>query len=147
MGMRRAMISIAIALAGLVGAAGPTDAVAAGDALFGAPAWKSVKVVKEGERHPLFEGTTVRLKFRHEGDHDTARWNAECNLFGAPVEVRRRRLEIGQIIGTIVGCADRLHRQDRWLDHFFRSDPRWVRHARKLRLAAGDNRIVLRRHA
>jgi heat shock protein HslJ len=147
MGMlTRVTIPIAVVLLGLVGASSTAHATGEGNALFG-PAYKSVKVVNDGDPHPLFEDTTIRLKFRHEDERDVAVWRADCNLFAAPVEVRPKRLELGLISGTEVGCAQRLHRQDRWLAGFFGSDPKWARHGRTLRLDSGADRIVLKRRA
>jgi hypothetical protein len=105
MGMvTRVTIPIALGVAAFVAVSGAARSVDDGNALFGAPAWKSAKVVKGGKSHPLFDETAV-------------------------------------------GCAQRLHRQDRWLGRFFGSDPKWARHGRTLRLDSGADRIVLKRRA
>jgi heat shock protein HslJ len=140
-----AKVAIALGLVAVAGSAVTAPAGGGGHELFG-PAFKSVKVVENGERHALFDETTVRLKFRHEDARDVVVWRGDCNLFGAEVDVTRRRLALGAITGTAVGCDARRHRQDRWLGRFLGSNPKWELRGRRLKLAEGNDRIVFRRH-
>ena len=135
----------AVAVVAAVGVGWVAQAGGSGSALFG-PAYDSTAVTKNGEPHELVEGTRIRVKFVHE-DHDVVRWRSGCNQFGAGVEVTPKRLEVGQIGGTEVGCAKRLHRQDEWIARVFGSDPKWIRQGRRLKLRAGDDAITLRRRA
>ena len=101
-------------------------------------------MLEDGERHPLFEGTKVRVDFRHEARGDIVAWRAECNYFGADVDVTERRLVIGETVQTDMGCFKPQMRQDRWMARFFGADPKWrIRHEEKLRLTAGDRVIRL----
>jgi heat shock protein HslJ len=104
-------------------------------------------VLKGGQEHPLFDDTRIDVDFNHRDDYDVVTWQADCNLFGARVEVTEQRLVAGQIEGTHQGCAKRRRaRQDRWLVRFFDADPKWrIRRNDRLKLTAGDRVIRLRR--
>ena len=106
----------------------------------------STAVIKDGERRQLFEGTKIRLDFEHRADYDVVRWQADCNVFGADVDVTEKLLVTGQIEGTSQGCPKARLRRDRWMLRFFRSDPRWrIPREGRLKLRAGDRVIRLRR--
>jgi hypothetical protein len=141
--LRSKVAWFALALAGLLCVPG-AQASEGGEALFG-PAFKSVRVVKDGERHPLFDEATVRLKFADYDGRDFAGWSVDCNSFGARVDVGPRRLDLWRPHSTLIGCDRRRERQDRWLANFLISDPRWSLDGRMLKLGEGDDRIVLQR--
>ena len=143
--LRSKIAWLVLALAGLV-CAPAAHAGNQGEELFG-PAFKSVKVVKDGERHPLFDDATVRLKFTDHDGRDVAGWNVDCNFFGARVDVGQKRLELWRPFQTLIGCDRRRERQDRWVANFLTSDPRWSLDGRRLKLGEGDDRIVLERRA
>ena len=104
----------------------------------------STAVLKDGERHPLFEETKIRVDFRHEAEGDVVSWRADCNYFGADVDVTEKRLVIGEIVQTRMGCFKARLRRDRWMGRFFGSDPRWrTRPGERLKLTAGDRVIRL----
>jgi hypothetical protein len=126
------------------GAAGSSSGGEPGAALFNHP-YVSTDVIKNGEPDPLVEGTRIRLKLAHEAKKDVARWNAGCNGFGARVDVKPKRLEIGAISQTLAKCAKPIMRQERWVAHFLGSDPRWHRSGGRLRLRRGDDVIKFRR--
>jgi heat shock protein HslJ len=126
------------------GAAGSSSGREPGAALFD-HRWVSTDVIKNGDPDPLVEGTRIRLKLAHEDTKDVARWNAGCNAFGARVDVKPKRLEIGAISQTEAKCANPIMRQETWVARFFGSDPRWHRSGGKLRLRRGDDVIKLRR--
>ncbi len=136
--------TVALSTGGLMLAVGAAEARAPGDALFEQP-YRSTAVIKDGEPHPLFGDTRVSLEFERRDDYDVMRWSARCNSFAARVEVRPQRLVTGPIIGTLIGCADRLHRQDGWLTRFFGRDPEWTRNAGKLKLRSRGDVIRFRR--
>jgi heat shock protein HslJ len=123
---------------------GSVHAGEAGSGLFGAPAYLSTSVKKNGAPHELIEGTRIRVKFARE-DHDVIRWRSGCNHYGAQVDITPKRLQVGTITSTAIGCAKRFHRQDEWVASVFEADPKWARHGRRLRLKAGDDVIKLRR--
>ena len=105
-------------------------------------------VLKNGERHPLFERTKIRVDFDHGTEQDGVSWKADCNTFVAPVEITQERLVIGQVVQTDMGCPGPYGRRDRWMSRFFHSDPRWrIRRDDRLKLTAGDRVIKLRRRA
>ena len=109
----------------------------------------STAVLKNGERKPLFEGTKIRVDFDRGAEHDDLGWQADCNWFGAPVDVTDDHLIlIGPGYQTDMGCAGTQRRQDRWMWRFFNSDPRWrIRSGERLKLTAGDRviRLISRR--
>lgn len=128
-------------------AAGPAQAAGDRADLFGR-GYVSTAVLRDGERHPLFEGTKIRVDLNHRADHDGVSWEADCNYFGAPVEITEERLVIGQVVQTDMGCPGPYGRRDRWMLRFFRSDPNWrIRRDDRLKLTAGDRVIRLRRRA
>ena len=143
-GALRRSAAVALALVAAVALlAMPAAAGGAGAGLFG-KRHLSIRVVKDGAPHQLVEGTRVRLSFHHEATRDVVRWSAGCNLFGARVNVAPKRLRIGQVTSTDVGCRPALARQDRWIARFFGSDPWWAKRGARLRLKSGDDRIVFR---
>jgi heat shock protein HslJ len=126
-------------------AAGSVHAASDRAELFGR-GYVSTAVLKDGERQPLFEETKVRVDLNHRDNYDNVTWRADCNYFGAPVEVTDERLVIGEIAGTDMGCSGDLLRRDRWMLRFFRSDPKWrIRRDDRLKLTAGDRVIRLRK--
>lgn len=62
-------------------------------------------------------------------------------------QVRALGLWIGQITGTTVGCSQERYRQDRWVNGFFGSDPRWTLAEGILTLRSGETVIKLKRRA
>lgn len=115
--------------------------------LFGG-AYVSTAVTKGGKPHPLFEGTEIRVQFEPGDEYDSVHWKAECNDFGAHVDITDERLETGQISGTEIGCPTGLARQDNWMGRLFGSDPKWrARQGRSLKLTVGWRAVKLRRPA
>jgi heat shock protein HslJ len=111
-------------------------------------AYLSTAVTKGGEPHPLFEGTDIRVEFEDGEHHETVQWRADCNDFGARVDITDERLITGQISGTEIGCPAALVQQDEWMGRFFGSDPKWLaRQDRTLRLTSGARVVKLRRPA
>ena len=137
---------ITLAVVGLMAMVGATEAQGAERQVLGNQ-YNSISVVRDGEPHELVEGTRIFLGFEQRDRYDVVSWNAGCNSAGARVKIRARRLVTGQISGTRRACTDALHRQDRWLERFFRRDPRWSLRGKRLRLRSGDDVIRLRRRA
>jgi len=52
-------------------------------------------------------------------------WEANCNGFGAQMHVGHKRLRLGAITASAVGCPNLSGRQDSWLESLFSADPRW----------------------
>jgi hypothetical protein len=135
---------LAVLVLAVLLAAGPAQAGDRAD-LFGR-GWISTAVLEDGERLPLFEGAKIRVDFDHGADHDAISWKADCNYFGAKVDVTEERLLIGQGLQTTQGCPKPRHRRDRWMNRFFSSDPKWrIRQDARLKLTAGDRVIRLHR--
>lgn len=106
----------------------------------------STAVLKNGVRAPLLEGTKIHVDFWRRKGSASVRWWADCNYFGARVDITDERLVTGQVVGTEMYCGERRRRrQDRWMLRFFSSDPKWrIPRAGRLRLSAGDRVIKLR---
>ena len=143
--MRGRKRHVAAVLSAVLLAAGSAQAESDSGELFGR-GWVSTKVLKSGEPHPLFARTKVRVDFERRSGPDSVRWRADCNYFGAPLQVTDERLLTGQIGGTDMPCAGRQLRRDRWLTRFFAADPKWrVPRPGALKLVAGDRVIRFRR--
>lgn len=131
----------------LLSTAGSTQAASDPGDLFGR-GWVSTTVLKDGEEHPLFQGTKIHVNFDHRSDYDIVTWTADCNYFGADVHVANERLFTGQVSGTEQYCLKPQRRQDRWLVRFFGADPKWrIRRNETLKLTRGERVIKLRRRA
>ncbi len=52
-------------------------------------------------------------------------WEANCNGSGAQMHVGHKRMWLGSITSSSVGCANLWGRQDRWLMSLFTADPHW----------------------
>lgn len=71
-------------------------------------------------------------------------WEANCNGSGAQMHVGHKRMRLGPITSSAVGCANLLGRQDRWLMSLFTADPRWQLKRSLLVLRAGQRVLRLR---
>lgn len=71
-------------------------------------------------------------------------WEANCNGSGARMRVGHKRMRLGPIASTAVGCANLPGRQDRWLMNLFTADPRWQLKRDLLVLRAGQRVLRLR---
>jgi heat shock protein HslJ len=71
-------------------------------------------------------------------------WKANCNGSGARLRVRHKRMRLGPVASTAIGCPDLSGRQDRWLMNLFTADPRWRLSRRLLVLRAGRQVLRLR---
>jgi heat shock protein HslJ len=103
----------------------------------------STSVTESGRQRPLLPGTRVEVTFEDRQEGGVARWNVGCNTFGAPVVINEDRLNVGDIAGTTMGCAEERYAQDEWSNSFFASDPHWQLIGNRLTLAAGDTTIEL----
>lgn len=70
---------------------------------------------------PLVPGTELTVTFAQ----GAVEFRAGCNHMGADVEVTAGRLEVGEIVGTSMGCGGALHEQEDWVSDFFASNPTW----------------------
>ncbi len=124
------------------GPAGPGDdrAREGPEALWGRT-FLSVAVTEDGAERALVEGTRIELSFDDDGRNLGA--HAGCNHMGAEVEIDGERLRVGDIAQTLIGCPSDLEEQDRWLDGFLRSDPRWSLAGDALTLTSGGTEIEL----
>lgn len=71
-------------------------------------------------------------------------WEANCNGSGAQMQVGHKRMRLGSITSSAVGCANLSGRQDRWLMTLFTADPRWQLKRSLLVLRAGRRVLRLR---
>jgi heat shock protein HslJ len=70
-------------------------------------------------------------------------WEANCNGSGARMRVGHKRMRLGPIVSSAVGCANLSGRQDRWLIDLFTADPRWRLKRSLLVLRAGLRELRL----
>jgi heat shock protein HslJ len=105
----------------------------------------STAVTEDGEPRPLVHGTRIRVTFEERKDQGIVRWQADCNTFGADVQITADVLRVGEIEGTAMGCRDDLHEQDEWLTGFIGADPRWRLSDARLTLTSGETVIELKR--
>jgi hypothetical protein len=132
---------VAVALASLAAAEAASD-----QAPLFPRSYVSTAVRENGVRLPLFERTKIHVDFERRKGSAGVSWRADCNFFGARVDITDTRLVTGQIVGTDQACRGVPRRQDRWTVRFFASDPKWrIRDEGRLRLRAGDRVIKLRR--
>jgi hypothetical protein len=71
-------------------------------------------------------------------------WEANCNGSGAQMHVGHKRMRLGSITSSAVGCPNLLGRQDSWLMSLFTADPRWQLKRGLLVLRAGRRVLRLR---
>jgi heat shock protein HslJ len=104
----------------------------------------SVAVTEDGESRPLVAGTRIKVTFEKREGGGGLRWQADCNIQGAGVEITPDRLVLTEgVSGTAQDCGDELHRQDEWLADFFGSDPYWFLTDKRLALTTGETVIEL----
>jgi hypothetical protein len=94
------------------------------DDLF-ASAYISMSVSVDGRPHAIFNRDPIFIDFHDRRLQDVALFEVDCNAFSAAVEIKRRRIEVGRIEGTEIGCPDERERRDRWIVRFLGSDPKW----------------------
>ncbi|HET6830293.1 MAG TPA: META domain-containing protein [Solirubrobacterales bacterium] len=82
----------------------------------------------------------VTLQFTADGHIG---WQADCNSFGAEVEITADRLLVGEIAGTLVGCPEPELEQDEDLSGFFESDPNWRLDGDRLTLSTDSVEVAL----
>jgi len=68
-------------------------------------------------------------------------WEANCNGFGAQMHVGHKRLRLGSITASAVGCPNLWGRQDSWLESLFAADPHWQL-KRGLLVLGGAHRVL-----
>jgi heat shock protein HslJ len=103
----------------------------------------SVSVTENGEPRPLVAGTRIELTFEARDEDGSLALRAGCNILGAGLRITPSRLVVDAVGGTEMGCADELHRQDRWVASFFGSDPAWRLDGDRLTLTSDATVIEL----
>jgi META domain len=71
-------------------------------------------------------------------------WEANCNGSGAQMHVGHKRMRLGSITSSAVGCPNLWGRQDSWLMSLFTADPHWRLKRGLLVLRAGRRTLRLR---
>ena len=102
-------------------------------------------VSTSGDPQDLVADAEVALTFEQREDTTLLRWQAGCNTFGAHLDVEPKRLVVGEVSGTEIGCPDPRHRQDVRLLGFFGSDPEWELAGDRLRLSSSGAVLELTR--
>jgi heat shock protein HslJ len=67
----------------------------------------------------LVDGSTIRLEL----SDGRVSINAGCNQMSGPVTIETDRLDVGELMSTMMGCDEPLMAQDAWLTEFFMADP------------------------
>jgi heat shock protein HslJ len=100
----------------------------------------SGQITEGGEPRPLVEGTRIEIGFSDDG---RLRATAGCNTLSGPVEVQARRIVVGELSSTRIGCPPERHEQDRWLAEVLTADPAYELRGTRLLLESGDTAIRL----
>jgi heat shock protein HslJ len=100
----------------------------------------SEQVTEGGEPRPLVEGTRIEIGFSDDG---RLRATAGCNTLSGAVEVQARRIVVGELASTRIGCPPERHDQDRWLAGVLTADPVYELRGTRLVLESGDTAIRL----
>lgn len=67
----------------------------------------------------------IKLSLSHSRRGQWIGWEANCNGSGAQMHIGHKRMRLGSITSSSVGCPNLWGRQDRWLMSLFSPDPRW----------------------
>lgn len=86
----------------------------------------------------------IKLSLNRDSRGQWIGWEANCNGSGAPMRVGHKRMRLGPIASSAVGCPNLPGRQDRWLMNLFTTDPRWQLKRSLLVLRAGRRVLRLR---
>lgn len=138
------LLTTAVALGGCV--AIPPAGGGGGDGGDGPPGplagrtFVSESVTEGGEPRPLVEGTRIEIGFTADG---RLRATAGCNTLSGAVDVRARRIVVGELASTRIGCPPERHEQDRWLVAVLTADPAYVLRGTRLLLETGATAIHL----
>jgi heat shock protein HslJ len=136
------VLAAVVAVGGCVANVPPTGGGAAGDrpAPLTGRTFVSESVTEHGEPRPLVEGTHIEIGFSDDG---RLRATAGCNTLSGAVEIRARRIVVGELASTRIGCAPERHEQDRWLAAVLTADPSYVVRGTRLLLETGGTAIRL----
>lgn len=96
----------------------------------------------DGKQPPFAQPGDIQVSFS-KGHAQGIGWKANCNSFGANVQIRADRLKVTGVVGTRIGCPPVTAREDRWLGHFFEADPKWRWRGTHLTLTSGDKVMQL----
>lgn len=86
----------------------------------------------------------IRLSLSRDKRGQWIGWEANCNGSGARMRVGHKRMRLGPITSSAVGCANLPGRQDRWLMNLFTADPHWQLKRSLLVMRAGQRVLRLR---
>lgn len=86
---------------------------------------------------------SIRLSFAAERRHGIG-WRARCNSYGATVRITRTQLQVGEVVGTLIGCPAEREREDEALAALLESDPEWTLRGERLTLSSGAGTLRLR---
>jgi heat shock protein HslJ len=86
----------------------------------------------------------IRVGLSHGKRGQRIGWEANCNGSGAQMHVGHKRMRLGPVTSSSVGCANLSGRQDHWLMSLFTADPHWQLKRGLLVLRAGPRVLRLR---
>jgi heat shock protein HslJ len=101
----------------------------------------SSSVTEGDDPRELIEGKPITLRFERSPGCDWITWEASCNGFGARVEIKAKRLLVGEIGQTLIGCPRESVEQDEWLSEFFAANPQWFLGDGRLTIQSGTTAI------
>jgi heat shock protein HslJ len=102
-----------------------------------------------GKEPPFADVHDIYVDFsRLRTKRGAQRWigfEATCNSMGARIRLTPSRIQVHNVISTLVGCAPpSREREDAWLISFFEANPRWRLRGKHLILTSGPKTLRLR---
>jgi heat shock protein HslJ len=70
-------------------------------------------------------------------------WESNCNEHSYELEATATRLNLSGGGSSLVLCAGRVNKEERWLEQFFKAGPHWLLGNGHLTLTARGSRIVM----
>lgn len=100
-------------------------------------------------QHPIQHPADLDVFFRwvelngYGNRTPTIYWNSGCNGHDYLLTVEHQRFHTREEIKAEKPCTNQQRREELWLERFFSSDPTWFLSEGRLRLTAGQRKIVL----
>lgn len=106
--------------------------------------YAAVSVAGAGADRLFDRPKEIRVGLSHGRRGQWIGWEANCNGSGAQLHIGHKRLRLGLITSSAVGCANLWGQQDNWLMNLFTANPHWRLTRGLLMLRAGRRILRLR---
>lgn len=126
---------ILLAALGSAGGCGQEDGATPGEV---DPLRGRTFLLQSSEGFQALPGTTVRLGF----SDDDASFNAGCNSYSGPYQLKNGVLSVARFGSTEIGCDAPLHQQDDWIATFIEGGPRLTLRGNDLTLDGAGAKLV-----